>query len=131
MEASIQPILSINVTNGTQPPAPPPEPLEAHAAPLRSKGALAGIIIAVIAGISVLLAAVWLLLRRRRRNKSLASQSPAQPPLDPSQCVQEFEVDGQSRLPELDSGAKVKKVDGGIIAAHEVMDKATAVHELP
>ena len=59
--------------------------------------------------------------------------------LDATQCAQEFEVEGeansrfeisgQPRKPELHDEAKVE-VDAGV-AAYEVIDKNTAVHELP
>ena len=103
-------------------------------APLLSTGTIAGIVLAALALVTLLSALFWTYRRRRSKAASGTLKN-----LDISQCLQEFEVEGEmvpkieidgvARAPELHDQAKVE-VDGGI-AMYEVIDKTTAVHELP
>ena len=128
MTQSIQPILPLNTTNttATHPNFSPRLPLGAEVA------------IAVVAAVLICFTLITILVRRKRlkvkiSNLEMLAKFPSAGNTGPglnSEVTGNLEIDGEQwPAPELDGALKVE-VDGGI-AAHEVVDEATAVHEMP
>ena len=115
---------------------PTPEP---HPPPL-STAVTVGIVIAALAAVTLLSLILWVFRRQRLRKSQGASsrtshklyevdaEETSKFEIDAEENAK-VEIDGLDRPPELHDEARVE-VDAGI-AAHEVIDKATAVHELP
>lgn len=111
----------------------PDPPIRGGGGASLSAGAIAGIVIGALAGVGLVVAAVWFLWRRRRRQQGQGSYDPVElntggrnrarrGPYEgtekESDAKDVFEVDGRGPVPEMDAAAgQISEADGGLVGA--------------